>query len=131
MDLGVKEEGSLERIVGKHVYANLYGIDPKILDDEELLRKTVIEAINEAGATLLEIKSWKIPGDKGGVSIIAIVLESHVALHTWTKYRYATLDIYTCGEKADPWKAFNYILKVLKPKYYTVNYADRSSIPIA
>ena len=120
-----------DRVVGKHVYGNLYDIDPDILRDEKLIRDTVIEAAKVAGMTLLEVKSWNIGGKKGGVSVMALVLESHIAVHTWCEYRYATVDIYTCGEKSDPWKAFYLIVKALKPKYYTVHYADRSSFPLS
>ncbi len=122
---------SFDIVVGKHVYANLYGVDPKILSDEKLLKEMVIEAAKLANMTLIEVKSWSIGGKKGGVSVIALVTESHIAIHTWVEYRYATVDIYTCGERSDPWKAFNYVVSVLKPKYYVVNYADRSSVPQA
>ncbi len=127
----LEERGREEDIiVGRHVYANLYGLDPEILWDEEFLRKLVLEAVEKANATLAELKSWRIGGKKGGISVIALVLESHIALHTWPEYRYATLDVYTCGDQADPWKAFNHIVSALKPRTYVVRYADRSSIPI-
>ncbi|MCD6368557.1 MAG: adenosylmethionine decarboxylase [Thermoproteales archaeon] len=115
-------------VVGRHVYGNLYEVDSRLLGDKEYLEKIVINAVKIAEATLIEVKSWRIEGDKGGVSVIALIDESHIALHTWVKYSYATLDVYTCGEKADPWKAFNYIVKELKPKAYTVHYSDRSSL---
>lgn len=118
------------RIVGKHVYGNLYDISPDIASNEELLRNAVIEAAKLANMTLVEVKSWKFGGLKGGVSVIALVQESHIAVHTWNEYRYATVDVYTCGEKSDPWKAFEYLVNVLKPKFYTVNYADRSSFAV-
>jgi len=127
-----KFESSLvdPRIVGKHVYGNLYDILPDTASNEELLRNAVIEAAKLANMTLVEVKSWKFGGSKGGVSVIALVQESHIAVHTWNEYRYATVDVYTCGEKSDPWKAFEYLVNVLKPKFYTVNYADRSSFDV-
>ena len=118
-----------DRIVGRHVYGNLYDIDPEILVDEEKLKNIVVEAARLANMSLVDVRSWRFGGLKGGVSVIALVLESHIALHTWVEYQYATIDIYTCGAKSNPWKAFNYILEKLKPKDYTVNYADRSSRP--
>ena len=115
-------------IVGRHVYGNLYGIDSSVLWDEEKLREVVVEAAKQANMKLVEVKSWKFSGYHGGVSVIALVLESHISIHTWPDYSYATVDVYTCGEKSDPWKAFNYIVERLKPRYYTVHYADRSSV---
>ncbi|MCE4600039.1 MAG: adenosylmethionine decarboxylase [Desulfurococcales archaeon] len=117
-------------IVGRHVYGSLYGIPREKAVDEEYLRDLIKRAVEAAGATLHDLKSWRIEGEKGGVSVIALVLESHVALHTWPHYDYATFDAYTCGDSADPWKAWDLIIKELKPKYYTVGYTDRSQLPV-
>ncbi len=117
-------------IVGRHVYGNLYGIEASKLWDENGLRNLVAEAAKQANMKLVEVKSWKFTGYHGGVSVIALVLESHISIHTWPDYGYATVDVYTCGERSNPWRAFNYIVEALKPRYYTVHYADRSSIYI-
>lgn len=122
-------EVSRDYIVGKHVFGSLYGIPPEIADDENLVRQAVLDAVKAANATLIEIMSWKIGGHKGGVSVIALVNESHIVVHTWTEYRYATVDAYTCGEHTKPEKAFEVIVERLKPEYYTYNYADRTQFP--
>lgn len=118
-----------DRVVGRHVYGNLYDPDPEIIRDEQKLRQIVKEAARLANMTLVDLKSWRFGGVKGGISVIALVLESHIAIHTWIEYNYATVDVYTCGSKSDPWRAFNYIVSQLKPREYTVSYADRSSRP--
>ncbi|NPA70088.1 MAG: adenosylmethionine decarboxylase [Crenarchaeota archaeon] len=119
------EKGIL--VHGKHVVGNLYGIDRKVLEDEEYLRRLVVEAAEVANMHVVDVRSWRFLGsDKEGVSVIALVIESHIALHTWPCYNYATLDIYTCGEKSDADKAFNYIVEKLRPRYYTKTYIDRS-----
>ncbi len=117
----------MDKVTGKHVYGNLYNCNEEVISDEEKLKNIVAEAAKKANATLWEIKSWMFKGEKGGISIIALVVESHIALHTWPKFRFATVDIYTCGEETDPWKAFEFIISQLKPGKYTVNYVDRSS----
>lgn len=117
----------LEPVVGKHVYGELYGIDGATLQEVEKLRKIVIEAAHIANMHLVEVNSWKFTGgDKEGVSVIALVLESHIAIHTWPRYNFATVDVYTCGEHSDPMAAFRYIVSQLSPKRFTVNYSDRS-----
>ena len=87
-----------------------------------------MEAAREARATVLEARAWKVEGEKGGVSAVAIVLESHIAIHTWREYDYATVDVYTCGDHTDPWKAWEYIVNVLRPEKVVVHYADRSQL---
>jgi S-adenosylmethionine decarboxylase len=120
-------ESSEDKIVGKHVFGNLYGIPREIAEDEKLLYETVKKAVEVANMKLVEMKSWKFGGKKGGVSVIALVEESHIAVHTWLEYNYATVDVYTCGEHSDPQKAFDLIVSTLKPARYQMFYADRSS----
>lgn len=117
-----------EYVVGKHVYGNLYGISKEITSNREYLEKTMIEAAIKTGAKIVEVKTWDFTGKKkGGVSVIILVEESHLALHTWEEYGYATLDIYTCGEHTDPLKGFYYVLDKLNPKRYNAHYVVRDS----
>jgi len=116
-----------DRIVGLHVFGNLYDLDPKLATDLEYLKAVVLKAVGIAKMTLVEQKAWSFGGKKGGVSVIALVTESHIALHTWNEYKYASLDIYTCGEHSDPHAAFNYVIQALKPKKHQIFYANRSS----
>lgn len=114
------------KIVNKHVFGELYGCSKEILEDEEYLKRLVRQAVKVSNAKLLDLKSWKVRGPKGGVSVIALVLESHIAIHTWPEYQYATLDVYTCGKHTDPKKGFMFIVHNLKPQHYTINEVDRS-----
>ena len=50
--------------------------------DERFLRDLVVRAVEAAGATLLDLRSWVVSGRKDGMSVIAVVLESPVAVHT-------------------------------------------------
>ena len=129
-EAGVKEEPtskSGDYVVGKHIYGNLYGVDEEILGNKPLLEKTLINAAKVSKATILDMKSWVVHGPKGGVSIIVLVDESHLALHTWIEYNYATIDIYTCGEHTEPRNGLRLILETLKPKEYVVHYVIRDS----
>ena len=44
-----------------------------------------------------------------GVSGIVVIAESHLSIHTWPEYRYAALDIFTCGTVIKPQEAVEYI----------------------
>ncbi len=116
-------------IVGRHVFGNLYGVDPKLLWDRKLLEELVIEAAKAGKMNLVDVRSWSFPGKHGGVSVIALVVESHIAIHTWPEYSYATVDVYTCGSASDPFEAFKLIVSRLKPERVVAYYADRSSEP--
>ncbi len=115
------------KIIGKHIYGNLYSCSSAAMTDEEELRSIVIEAAKAARMTVWDTKAWKFGGPKGGVSAIALILESHIAIHTWNEFQYATVDVFTCGEKSEPRLAFQHIVERLKPASVTKHFADRSS----
>lgn len=118
---------AVDRVIGKHVFGNLYGLASAELKDRRFLERVVREAVIKAKMHLVELKSWDLGGRKGGISVIALIEESHVVLHTWNEYNYATLDIYTCGEASSPEVAFRYVAKKLKPRKQQMFFADRSS----
>ncbi|ARM76301.1 adenosylmethionine decarboxylase [Acidianus manzaensis] len=121
--MGVKQE-IFPKVVGKQVYGNLYNCDENTLKNIEDLKRIVTNAAKIGNMTLLDIKAWKI-GE--GASVVAIILESHITIHTWPEYDFATVDVYSCGPHSDPKKAFMYIVEELKAKRYIMNEADRSS----
>ncbi len=110
-------------VTGKHVYGNLYSCNPKALSDEKFIENLIKEAAKIGNMTLLDVKVWKI-GE--GVSAVGIVLESHITIHTWPEYMFATVDVYSCGSHTDPQKAFEFIVKALGCKKVVDGRADRS-----
>ena len=116
-----------QRIIGKHVYGNLYGCDTTAINDENSLKNIIIEAAKIAKMTIWDTKVWKFGGEKGGLSALALILESHIAIHTWGELNYCTVDVFTCGDKSAPDLAFEYISSKLKPKSIAMHTANRSS----
>jgi len=117
------KEMQAPKVFGKHYYGNLYGCNVEKLRDEEYLRWLVTKASEIGNMTLLDVKSWKM-GE--GVSVVAIVLESHITIHTWPEFAFATVDVYSCGSHTDPKKAFDFIVKELEAKKVVMGSADRS-----
>ncbi|MGC8568354.1 MAG: adenosylmethionine decarboxylase [Candidatus Micrarchaeia archaeon] len=118
-------------VIGKHVYGDLYFYDVEPLKDKDFIEGIVKKAAKEGNMHIASISSEKFKSAKGdeegGVSVTAIILESHIAIHTWPEDKYANVDIFSCGAESDPNKAFDYIVNKLKPYAYTKSYADRSN----
>ncbi len=98
---------------GKHVAGDLYECNDAKLSDVAFLLHVVKDAAREGNMTLLDIKTWKIGL---GVSIVGIVLESHISIHTWPEYRFATVDVYSCGAHTNPERAFEFIVRALEAR---------------
>ncbi len=112
----------------RHLYANLYGIDPRLLADEERLVGAILEALRREGVEPVDLKSWSFGGKKGGVSVIAVLEGAHMVIHTWVEYGYATVDILVTVDR-DPSRIFERIVTALNPRSYRVGLTYRGEGP--
>ncbi len=85
---------------GKHVLAELDGIDSRLLDDEEFLRTTLATTLTDAGATVCDVIAHRF--EPQGVTVLAMLAESHASVHTYPEIGSMFVDVFTCGERADP-----------------------------
>ena len=99
------------RVLGRHLIVELTGCNVKLLDDVAGLGEICKAAALEAGATIVETVTHKYAPQ--GVSVVVVIAESHLSIHTWPERGYVALDIFTCGQKVDPWKALFYIRSAL------------------
>jgi len=94
------------------------------------LEEIVVEAAKQSNMHVVSVSKFlegKPEDEFYGPSVVVIVVESHIAVHVWVYYRYATVDVYTCGEESDPHAGIAYILKMLKPAKAEMYYLNRSS----
>lgn len=85
---------------GHHVFAEFEGIDPALLDDVAFLRITLERTLDQAGATVCDVVSKRFAPQ--GVTVLALLAESHASLHTYPEVGSVFLDVFTCGHRADP-----------------------------
>ena len=107
-----------QKSVGRHIIAELWGCNPEYLDDVSVVQDFMNNAAEKAHATILNSTFHTF--QPHGVSGAVIIAESHLAIHTWSEIGLASIDIYTCGEKADPWVAYSYLKKSFQSKKQTV-----------
>jgi S-adenosylmethionine decarboxylase len=93
--------------LGRHVLAELYGCRFEVLNDIEKVEDIMVNAALEAGAEIREFVFHKFSPQ--GVSGVVVISESHLAIHTWPELGYAAVDVFTCGDKVDPWDACKYL----------------------
>ena len=111
-------------MLGKHIIAELHGVNPEILDDFELLKKVLLEAAINAGAIVIGDIFHKF-SPHGVMGIVALGGWGHyISIHTWPEFGYAALDMFICGNM-DPCTALNKILERLNPKHYMVMQLSR------
>ena len=96
---------------GKHMLAELTGMSRETLDDEHRLRRTLRSALAHANATVLSVVSKRF--EPQGVTVLALLSESHASVHTYPEIGAMFVDVFTCGDKADPPVAIEYLADAL------------------
>lgn len=80
--------------LGSHIIAEFTGCSN--LNNYEMLESTLTQAAIAAQATILKITTHHFT--PSGMTGLILLQESHMSVHTWPEYGYASIDIYTCGE---------------------------------
>jgi len=87
-----------------------------VLDDVPLLRRVLERAVPKGRATLRQIVHEKF--EPHGVTMIAVLSESHASFHTFPETGDIFVDVFTCGH-CDPEAIFKDIVAQLDPGYST------------
>ncbi len=98
----------------RHCIMELWDCNQEFLDNPELVERLMVEAALESGAEVREVAFHKFAPQ--GVSGVVVISESHLAIHTFPEHRYASIDVFTCGERIDPQVAAKLIAKKLGSK---------------
>jgi len=109
--------------LGRHILAEICGCEFDILNDIEKVEEIMVNAALEAGAEVRECVFHKFSPQ--GVSGVVVISESHLAIHTWPELGYAAVDVFTCGEKVNPWDACNYLTDHFCAKHMTAKEMKR------
>ena len=99
---------------GRHLILDLYDCDPDILDDYGELQRLLEASLVMAKANILRIIGEKFKPQ--GVTLLALLAESHASIHTWPQLGYAAIDLYTCGDTTQTHKAAEFLKNKLKAK---------------
>ncbi|MCR1897737.1 adenosylmethionine decarboxylase [Irregularibacter muris] len=104
----------------RHCILELWDCDANFLDDRLLIEKAMVNAALEAGAEVREVAFHKFAPQ--GVSGVVIISESHLTIHTFPEQGYASIDVFTCGERINP-KTAAYLIaeKLGSNKIYEMN----------
>lgn len=112
---------------GRHLILDLYDCDQALLDDYEELERLLQVALNMAGAKILRMFGEKFKPQ--GVTLLALLAESHASIHTWPELGYAAIDLYTCGDTTNTHRAAEFLKTKLKSKQSEEKELVRSITP--
>ncbi|WP_185750821.1 adenosylmethionine decarboxylase [Clostridium sp. KNHs214] len=127
MDLNKNElkSGKKHRFLGRHILGELYGIDYEILDNLSILEKALSLGIkrSEARCEGMLVKKF----NPSGVTIVALLSESHASIHTYPECNALFIDAFTCGNTCDPQAIIDVVVEIVKPQKIAVKEMKRGN----
>jgi S-adenosylmethionine decarboxylase len=108
--------------MGKHYLLNLYGCSFDLLNNEHFLIDLLENAATASGATVIQTIYKKF--EPQGVTVLTLLSESHISIHTWPEKGEAAVDIFTCGE-CTPKVGCDIIIHQLNADNNTLSYIER------
>ena len=112
--------------LGTHLLLELEGCRSDLLDDLEHIRRSMVSAAEETGATIVGQTFHKF--SPSGVTGVVAIAESHLCIHTWPERGYAAADIFTCGSGFDPRRAAELIKARLACRRPTIREISRGPV---
>jgi S-adenosylmethionine decarboxylase len=112
--------------LGRHILAEFYECDANALNNHTLIETVMNKAAQACGATVVESRFHQFAPQ--GISGVVIIMESHLAIHTWPELEYAAIDLFTCGDQCDPLVAYDYIREHLHAGHATYSELRRGLI---
>jgi len=97
--------------IGRQLLAEFIYCSSSALNNKKALDQILEQGIKESGLTLISISGKQF--HPLGVTSIAVISESHIAIHTYPEAGHASVDIFTCANGA---KNVNNLLMFLKRK---------------
>jgi S-adenosylmethionine decarboxylase len=99
---------------GRHVAVDTWGVNFDLLNNAEWLQSQLVEAAEVCGATVMSVQAKQF--EPQGATVLVLLSESHLSIHTYPERGFAAIDCYTCGETVDPQLAIDYLVNALKPE---------------
>ncbi len=105
-----------------HVVFDLYGVDPGVANDLEAIRGLSRKVVERLRSDMVG-EVYKVL-EPQGIIYVALLLQSHVSIHTWPEIGYVAMDVYTCGE-VPVTEIVDDVVAFFRPKRYRVSFISR------
>ncbi|MEX2683871.1 MAG: adenosylmethionine decarboxylase [Candidatus Sigynarchaeota archaeon] len=88
------------------------------LNDLSFLKAQFLLALETSKARVIQIESHQFQPE--GITLTAILADSHAVLHSWPEEAFVFAEIFTCGYRADPVVGIKFLVDVFKPRNYEI-----------
>lgn len=109
-----KEEAYISPAVGNEISCVMKDINLEFLKDNKKFERFLIDSLEKDNFSVLDIVSHSF--QPKGYTFLALLSESHLAIHTYPEHNSIYFNMYSCRGPKDAQKTFERIKKELHPK---------------
>lgn len=88
-------------------------LDDKQINSSDFLRKAAEDAVKHSNTNV--IKYVEHTFHPHGYTLLMVLADSSLSLHTWPEEKFISVEIFTCSERSDPKMGLDYLCGVFKP----------------
>jgi len=102
--------------VGTHIIVDLNQINKQVFESFDLIKfdQYVKEVLASNSITLINTMTNDF-GSPGAFTVLYLLAESHLSLHTWPEHGYVALDLFTCGQTPNTQRAVEQLIEYFSP----------------
>ncbi len=119
----MKAEDGEYQFYGRHLVVSFKDCSPEALSNIDGLKDAFIRAVNACGATCLSTADFVF--EPNGLTMVALLSESHASIHTYPEFRSCFVDLFTCGTKCSNEAFKSVLIDYLKPEIIDDVYLER------
>ena len=119
----------MDKIIARHLTADLYGCKASRLSDEESLPVKVSSLFEEHGFHVMASTLQDI--DEDHAALLILFAEGHFAIHLYRDLSYVAADLFLCEYAAAPADLLQKIKNIFKPEKFRTTYLKRGDFSIS
>ncbi|MEM1689591.1 MAG: adenosylmethionine decarboxylase [Candidatus Hadarchaeales archaeon] len=100
--------------MGLHIIAEFLGVKEEKIATIKQLKPIVERVVKKSGLNVVSSAYHQFK--PYGVTCVYLLMESHLAIHTWPEVCYMAVDIFTCGKNRKAKETLELLRKEFSPK---------------
>ena len=110
----------LKQVIGDYWNCDL---DEKTMNSSDFLFKAAEEAVKITKTNIIKHLEHKF--DPHGYTLLIILADSSLTLHSWPEEKFITVEIFSCAQQCDPVEGLNFLRKQFNPEKFEIKHVKR------
>ena len=118
----------MNKHLGQQTLLELFACKHDSLNDQDFIKKTLIQAAEVAEATIVQEFFYQFA--PFGISGTLVITESHINIHTWPEHNFVAIDFFTCNPNMKIKEACQYLTEAFQARDHVQHDHQRGSLDI-